>query len=401
MLELLAGGDFTVTALADRLGVLQNSASKAISRAREEGEVHICGYAPRTAAAIYRLSGGVDAARPAPVVLAPSCRDDWSLVKAPAVSESVLQYFELDVLSGVKHFTCDLYKATLSVESCADKFRLANSSDAFGRHAHCKRCPIGAAHSGAGPDLNLGRLKGSLTCGRCHRASTRLIGRHICVSCFNRARELRIGKNGKGNAPVRLARLDPRSITYRAGGVVKTRKLLESVDTEELIVAVLRDEEHTPEFGWRARASMDWLLSDEFDRSIPGDVDEVVPVAVAADALHVADRGQGVREQGAIVADTLGDVAAPVPAALNVVQAGPYDALRDALEHDDRDVPPSMPTTSRRAAKKLRQQAQRQVRVSAVTVGLLRTVCALPPPVPVIVPPPSDQPIYRAIMFAV
>ncbi|WP_147309887.1 hypothetical protein [Paraburkholderia sp. BL6669N2] len=71
----------------------------------------------------------------------------------------------------------------------------------------------------------------------------------------------------KGTAPRKLARLDQRAITYRAGGVVKTRTIAETVDTEELIVAVLRDEERAPQFTYRAPASMGRLLDEDvYDR---------------------------------------------------------------------------------------------------------------------------------------
>ncbi|REG61558.1 hypothetical protein B0G80_4411 [Paraburkholderia sp. BL6669N2] len=306
ILDMLRSADFTVAALADLLAVPYNSAAKAIARARAEGEAHVCGYAARTAA-IYRLGAGVDIACPAldPVVPAPSCRDDWSLIREPAVSESVLQYFELDVLPGVKHFMCDRYKATLSVESCADKFKQANSGDAFGRHAHCKRCPVGAAHGGAGPDLNLGTLKGSLTCSRCHRTNGRLIGKRLCISCYNRQRERLLMKNAKGSAPIKHPPLHRLTIGYMAGGKVGTHTVERAVETTELIVDLLRDSEHSPSFQWLADPATRALRSNpDLDFSISSDdVDNVVPVADAAAVVDsvqdppehaVAERGESV-----------------------------------------------------------------------------------------------------------
>jgi hypothetical protein len=189
--DLLKSSNLGATAIATHLGVDRSAASHAIARAHAAGEVHVIDW-HRTGfalAPIYAAGAGQDAERIAPLdsnecaaayrarhpdrnresshawrernlehvlakqadyrarrradeaaasPIAPveSCSQNPVLpAKEIAVSESVLQYFELDVLPGVKHFTCDRYKATLSIQSCADKFKQANSGDAFGRHA--------------------------------------------------------------------------------------------------------------------------------------------------------------------------------------------------------------------------------------------------------------------------
>ncbi|MGF6936983.1 hypothetical protein OKW41_006145 [Paraburkholderia sp. UCT70] len=456
-LSLLVDGNLTATAIAGTLGVDRNSASHATARAHAAGEVHIVDYlrTGKDLAPVYRLGGGDDVERPAPLdpndrstayrarhpdrnrassrawrernleqVLAKqaeyrarrranatpesvpidpveSCSQNPALpAKEIAVSESVLQYFELDVLPGVKHFTCDRYKATLSTEACADRFGKANGNAPdvhVDRYHACRRCPLGAMHSGVGRDLNIGRLSGMTICGRCHRGATRLIGKHLCISCYNRSRELRIGRNGKGNAPVRLARLDARSVTYRAGGGVKTRELAESVDTEELIVAVLRDEERTPQFGWHAPAAMDWLLDEDlYDRAI-GNTVEVVDIAAVADSVQE-------HTVVPIVASPAADMVVPVPAAIDAVQVhpaadvDPLQVIRDAVAQLEHDAQVCAPTTSRRAPKGQWQQQRREVRVGKVTAGLLRAVGALPPPAVVSIP--MTTPFYTADLFA-
>ncbi|RZF23842.1 hypothetical protein EVC45_41995 [Paraburkholderia sp. UYCP14C] len=328
----------------------------------------------------YRARRRTDAT-PESVEPVESCSQSPALsAKEISVSESVLQYFELDVLPGVKHFTCDRYKATLSVESCADKFKQANSGDAFGRHAHCKRCPIGAAHGGSGPNLNLGTIKGSLTCSRCHRTNGRLIGKRLCTSCQNRQYESIKKRNAKGSAPIKLPPLHRLTIGYMAGGKVHMHTVERAVDTTELIVDVLRDSERSPSFGWLADSATRALRNNpDLDFSISSDdVDEVVPAAIAAS----------------------------VPASLDVVQADPaadvdadpYDVLRDAVEQLEHDAPVLMPTMSRRAGKKLRQQARKQVRVSNVTVNLLRGVGVLPAATPVVEPAP--QPFFSPTLMS-
>jgi hypothetical protein len=384
ILRLLADGDMTAAAIADELGALRNSVDKALIRCREEREIHICGHEPTTPrpTAVYRIgyAPDVDVALAAPVAPAHERQDAVNTRDANVRGVELPAYFEIDgeLLPGIRHFACDRLRATLSVSSCGARWEKANGTDVDADRFHtCRRCPIGASHAGR-VDHNPSPFRGMMICGRCHRGAPRLIGKHLCVSCFNRARELRLGRNAKGTAPRKLARLDQRSITYRAAGVVKTRVLDESVDVTELVVAVLRDEKHAPLFGSRAPASMDWLRDDDvYDRSI-------------GDAVEVAD------------------VAAQMPAALDVVladpiedvEADPYGALRDAVEQLERDAPVDAPTTSRRAAKRLRQQARRQVRLSTVTVQLMRGVGALHASPPVIVPVPAAQPSYSASVMS-
>jgi len=68
-----------------------------------------------------------------------------------------------------------------------------------------------------------------------------LIGKHLCVSCYNRQRELIVGKNAKGTRPNKLRPLGKRRIRYLAGHKPAMLELDHSVATDELIVATLRD----------------------------------------------------------------------------------------------------------------------------------------------------------------
>ena len=118
ILELLADGDLTVGAIADELGALRNSVDKSLVRARKEHEIHVCGWAARSAA-IYRLGPGVDVERPAPpdpVAHAEERHDANNVREVPKPL-----YFEFDggLLPGIRHFACDRLRATMSVSSCA------------------------------------------------------------------------------------------------------------------------------------------------------------------------------------------------------------------------------------------------------------------------------------------
>jgi hypothetical protein len=80
----------------------------------------------------------------------------------------------------------------------------------------------------------------------------RLIRGNLCVSCYNREREVIRGRNARGMVPTKLARLDPRSICYSENGAVRIARTERTAGLAELVVATLRDATHQVIFGWRA-----------------------------------------------------------------------------------------------------------------------------------------------------
>jgi hypothetical protein len=179
------------------------------------------------------------------------------------VASQTIEYFEMPELPGQRYFTCTRLCATLSTTSCAERWELAaNAQPGDVRLMQCKNCPIGGVHAGKASS-NYSRFHGQLICARCHMGATRLIGKNLCVSCYNRQREQIIGKNGKGSVPVKLAPLHRRSISYRAGDELKAKTIDRSVDTTELIVATLRDEERAVQFTWSAPAKVRMLLQEK------------------------------------------------------------------------------------------------------------------------------------------
>ncbi|MEX3934834.1 hypothetical protein AB4Y32_24105 [Paraburkholderia phymatum] len=180
-----------------------------------------------------------------------------------------VEYFEIDLMPGRRFFRCEPLRASISTDECERRWRAGNmlaevtaekraglggsidadfaQTEASTRCLVCKGCGLGARHAGV-PDANPSLLRGQSVCARCHRGATRLIGRRICISCYNRQRELFVGKNSKGTKPVKLAALDRRQITYVTAGEVKTLALERSADMDELVVSVLRDEPHSVRF---------------------------------------------------------------------------------------------------------------------------------------------------------
>lgn len=163
---------------------------------------------------------------------------------------SVVEYFERPEIPGVAAFRCVKLSATLSVPSCAQMWRQANH-DNVERLERCKTCPIGAVHAGE-TAASMSPFMGKCICARCQRTAARLIGKHLCVSCYNRQREYELGKNGKGSVPSKMKPLARRTVRYFAADEMRTLTIDQSSDTEEMIVAVLRDQKKRVVFAFNA-----------------------------------------------------------------------------------------------------------------------------------------------------
>jgi hypothetical protein len=162
-----------------------------------------------------------------------------------------IEYFTYPELPDRPMFECAALRATLQVERCAGMWTEANGKNPPERLAKCRNCPIGALHAGE-VEFDVSVLRGTGICSRCHRGGMRLIGGDICVSCWNRAREVIVGRNAKGKPPKIHPPLAPRSITVRSGGQNITIKREHSVSTDELVVAGLRDCTRQVLFGFSA-----------------------------------------------------------------------------------------------------------------------------------------------------
>jgi|GEM_PF-3486884 len=112
-------------------------------------------------------------------------------------------------------FRCDRRSASLTKAACA-KFYLATVKkrpEPWDSLFKCRSCPVGAAHAGGGTTpIDDAKAREAAArqqvidewksvCPRCLRLSARLIKGNLCVSCYNRSREVEVGKNRKGSAP--------------------------------------------------------------------------------------------------------------------------------------------------------------------------------------------------------
>ena len=112
----------------------------------------------------------------------------------------------------------------------------------------CRGCQIGAMHAGVA-EATLSPLYASQICARCNSGGLRLIGGHLCVSCYNREREWILGRNARGRAPVAHPKLHRLSVCYRTGGRVKVLEKPYCAGVDELVIAALRDEPKQVTFG--------------------------------------------------------------------------------------------------------------------------------------------------------
>jgi hypothetical protein len=152
----------------------------------------------------------------------------------------MVEYFTIPELPDQQMFRCEVHRATLRVNACADMWRQANQQrECPERLDRCKGCQLGATHAGEG-DISSCPITGTDICIRCNRGGMRLVRDEICVSCWNREREWRIGKNAKGQAPKLHPPLYPMSIRVLAGDEVVTVESQLCVDTRELVVKALR-----------------------------------------------------------------------------------------------------------------------------------------------------------------
>jgi hypothetical protein len=102
---------------------------------------------------------------------------------------ALVQYVTIPGAPG-KYFECKPFRATLSTERCASMWKA--------KREQCLYCPIGAGHAGAPARM---KAVGQCTCSRCHSDASRLMASGVCVSCYNREREVAVGRNGKGVPP--------------------------------------------------------------------------------------------------------------------------------------------------------------------------------------------------------
>lgn len=176
-------------------------------------------------------------------------------------------YFEVEGIPG-RYFACARY-GTMSAEACGKNFAAAPRAFRLaGRLEGCIGCPVGKDHVAgvADPrDPRWSRMQGMFpsatapvepiyyrpVCLRCRRdgkeEGSRLISRlrlvrqqTICVSCFNREREVLLGANAKGAKPKKWQLMRPRVAYVRDSRVMREAMATPVVDRAEVALTLLR-----------------------------------------------------------------------------------------------------------------------------------------------------------------
>lgn len=199
---------------------------------------------------------------------------------------------------GLRLFTCDAYRASLSDRACAARW--AKAHDARGEQAWsmaaCRTCSVGAVHAGRGA-VRYSKHYRAEVCVRCGRGGARIIGGRICVSCYNRQREMKVGKNARGNRPVELLQspLHPVELIVDVDGTAARLRDRETSGLTETVVQFLRT--HTGEIAFGFAGSN--ILSRE---------------AVKAEVAAAEPESPAAQEELEIPAHTVIGETAPAPA---------------------------------------------------------------------------------------
>jgi len=169
---------------------------------------------------------------------------------------TAIAYFKHDGVEG-QYFHCPSGLGSLSVASCASNYELAMSQKGLkeGRRVTCRACPLGAHHAGVPSGTgSQSRFVGSLICARCQHEAARLIRGSICICCYNREREVLIGRNAKGGVPSRCRAVFPlvMACIMGDGQRVEVRRFDRVASMLEAKLSVLRAEARACAFGWVA-----------------------------------------------------------------------------------------------------------------------------------------------------
>lgn len=136
-------------------------------------------------------------------------------------------------------FDCARRRLRLTEAGCARLFLSARADRPQpheGRHA-CLACPVGAAHAGVAMAAPAAIEALRAVCSRCRRLRDRLVHGHLCLSCYNRDREARLGRNCKGGVPRLVARLHPVRIAVTDGAGHARIVERDALDVAELLIA--------------------------------------------------------------------------------------------------------------------------------------------------------------------
>lgn len=90
----------------------------------------------------------------------------------------------------------------------------------------------------------------------------RLVGHHICVSCWNRQREYLLGRNAKGAAPKMHPKLFAAQVRVLVGGKTRVAKRSLCASVDEVVIGELRDQAKRVLFSFSPMVSVSWVQQE-------------------------------------------------------------------------------------------------------------------------------------------
>lgn len=143
-------------------------------------------------------------------------------------------------------FTCERLHARMTEAGCARMWTSARDRPPYPneQRAACVGCELGARH--AGVDIERAReavraAELADRCSECGRAGLRMIGRVHCVSCYNRRREARCGRDARGRVPKFIGRYHPVSLVVALPGSITVRSFAFVAGRAEAILLAARE----------------------------------------------------------------------------------------------------------------------------------------------------------------
>lgn len=166
---------------------------------------------------------------------------------------------ELTAIDAPSLFRCERHAGslTLTEPACARLWQRGKAAGPGEAAYPCRGCPIGAQHAGEAPTASQTPM--TEVCVRCGSLGRRMIrSRGVCVSCYNREREIAIGRDRRGRAPQRPARVPVLEIAV--DGVLTVRQAAGRV---ELVLWVLRQRPDARISRWAPRAETTALAAQD------------------------------------------------------------------------------------------------------------------------------------------
>ncbi len=139
---------------------------------------------------------------------------------------------------------------SLSRQACAGNWLRARQAKTSDSRYACRGCPIGSWHAGRPDDPVHQPAAPANLCVRCHREHLRLVRHALCVSCYNRERELSLGRNRRGNYPARHVPLRQITLLYAVDRQHIETSTTRSSSVVEAVLRTAKRHEQRIVFGW-------------------------------------------------------------------------------------------------------------------------------------------------------